>query len=125
MTVPAPTAAALSFSLPYPPSTNRLWRRRGSVTVRSAEYESWRNTAGMLIKVAVRGRGLVGPYVLHLAAGRPDRRRRDLDNLIKPVGDALVLGGAVRDDADCQRIEAEWAAGLTGVHVSLSPAVTP
>lgn len=115
---------SLAITLPYPPSANRLWRTYRGRTVRSAEYQSWRNAAGLIVQAAARGCGLDGPYIMALEVGRPDRRRRDLDNLIKPVGDALVLGGAVRDDADCHRIEAEWVPGIAGVRVSLSSIFT-
>ena len=40
---------------------------------------------------------------------RPDKRRRDLDNIIKPCLDALVKGGVIADDKDCEWIEAWWA----------------
>lgn len=108
---------ALTVTLPYPPSANRMWRHVGSKVLRSAEYERWRKACTLIIKAETRGNGLLGPYTLSLAIGRPDRRRRDIDNLIKPVGDVLVLAGAVVDDCDCQRVEAAWAVDVTGVRV--------
>lgn len=111
----------LSIALPYPPSANRMWRHVGNRTLRSREYEAWRQEASAIIAEVADGRMINGPYALQMHAGRPDRRRRDLDNLIKPVGDALVLGGAVRDDCDCQQIEAAWLPGLVGISVVLTP----
>lgn len=103
--------------LPYPPSANRMWRHVGSKVLRSAEYETWRKAAVLLIHAETRGKGIAGPYGLTLQIGRPDKRRRDLDNLIKPLNDALVLAGAVADDSDCQRIDAAWVTGIQGVRV--------
>ena len=47
-------------------------------------------------------------YKLSLHVVRPDRRRRDLDNLFKAISDALVLAGAIADDSLCGWIEARW-----------------
>ncbi|GJE45464.1 RusA family crossover junction endodeoxyribonuclease [Methylobacterium soli] len=113
------TLASLIVTLPYPPSANRMWRHVGKKVLRSAEYERWRAACTSIIQAETRGRGFDGPYAMALAIGRPDRRRRDIDNLIKPVGDALVLAGAVADDSDCQHIEAGWASDVVGVRVRL------
>lgn len=111
--------AAVLVTLPYPPSANRMWRHVGKKVLRSADYEKWRTACTAIILAETRGKGIVGPYAMALSIGRPDRRRRDIDNLIKPVGDALVLAGAVVDDSDCQRIEAAWTPGVVGVRVRL------
>ena len=63
-----------------------------------------------------------GPYKLILSASRPDRRRRDIDNLIKPVSDLLMLIGAVDDDSDCEMITARWVTIGEGVNVRVEPA---
>ncbi|MDR7037425.1 crossover junction endodeoxyribonuclease RusA [Methylobacterium sp. BE186] len=110
---------ALVVTLPYPPSANRMWRHVGKKVLRSAEYERWRSVCAQIIGLETRGQGLAGAYAMTLSIGRPDRRRRDIDNLIKPVGDVLVLAGAVADDCDCQRVEAAWAPDVSGVRVRL------
>jgi crossover junction endodeoxyribonuclease RusA len=103
--------------LPYPPSANSMWRHVGKRVLRSAEYEAWRKQCALIIRSETRGHGVAGPYAMTMQVGRPDRRRRDIDNLVKPVGDVLVLAGAVDDDCDCQKIEASWSADVTGVRV--------
>ena len=111
--------SAVLVTLPYPPSANRMWRHVGSKVLRSAEYERWRKDVTTLIRAETRGGMVKGPYALTLRIGRKDRRRRDLDNLIKPLNDALVLAGAVADDSDCQQLQACWAADVDGVSVSV------
>jgi Holliday junction resolvase RusA-like endonuclease len=96
-----------------------MWRHVGAKVLRSATYEKWRKQCALLINLETKGYGIRGPYAMTLAAGRPDQRRRDIDNLIKPVGDVLVLAGAVEDDCDCQRVVAAWAPGVTGVRVTV------
>ena len=44
----------------------------------------------------------------------PDRRARDIDNMIKPVSDALVAAGVVSDDSLCESVSAKWADELGG-----------
>jgi crossover junction endodeoxyribonuclease RusA len=43
--------------------------------------------------------GLVGPLVVDIFAHVPDRRKRDLDNLWKVLGDALTKAGVWKDDS--------------------------
>jgi Holliday junction resolvase RusA-like endonuclease len=38
----------------------------------------------------------------------PDRRHRDLDNLLKASLDALASAGVVENDCYCRWIEARW-----------------
>lgn len=111
--------SAVFVTLPYPPTANMMWRHVGKKVLRSAQYEKWRSACATIIRAETRGRGIAGPYAMTMLVGRPDRRRRDIDNLIKPVGDVLVLAGAVADDSDCQGIEARWVDSLEGVRVTL------
>lgn len=114
----------IQTKLEYPPSANSIWRSSGSKVYRSAEYVSWRKAAEWTVKTAVRMQGgkIHGPYSLLIEAGRPDRRKRDIDNLIKPLSDALVHGGAIADDSDCATVTATWVPDLKGVRITLTPA---
>jgi crossover junction endodeoxyribonuclease RusA len=40
-----------------------------------------------------------GPFAIHILARPPDKRKRDLDNLLKPILDALVDYCAIPDDS--------------------------
>ena len=120
MTKPIASVATVSVTLPYPPSLNNMFFNvRGRGRVRSKEYDLWRAAATWALKDASQSGRLAGPYNLTVRVGRRDRRKRDLDNLIKPLNDALVTAGVVRDDSDCQRIDAAWAPGLDGVTVTV------
>ncbi len=57
----------------------------------------WRREATVLVKAA-RETIFSGPVAVALHLYPPDRKRRDLDNVIKPVLDVLVLGGLLKDD---------------------------
>lgn len=97
-----------TLTLPYPPSANRLWRAVKGRQIKSAAYRSWLAEAAVLI-AAQRPKPVAGLYRLTLIATRPDKRRRDIDNLIKPCGDALVQSGVIGDDSDALSVYAGWA----------------
>jgi crossover junction endodeoxyribonuclease RusA len=98
----------VSALLTYPPSANRLWRNVKGKTLKSAEYRAW------LIANAGAGKGkatTTGFYKLTVLASAPDKRRRDLDNIIKPIGDCIQQIGLVTDDANMRQLVAEWVYG--------------
>ena len=94
--------------LTLPPSINRLWRvaKNGKVYC-SAKYVEWRNLSVWQIAGQLKSKKVVGPYKLTLLVVRPDKRKRDLDNLLKAASDALVAAGVLEDDR-CEWIEARW-----------------
>jgi Holliday junction resolvase RusA-like endonuclease len=53
-------------------------------------------------------RPIPGAYKLKLELVRPDKRYRDLDNMLKAVSDALTDSGVIMDDRMCEWIEARW-----------------
>lgn len=110
--------AYIQLTLPYPPSTNRLWRRAGKRIHKDAKYTAWLEEAGWVAREQCSW-GLSGKYQLTILAARPDRRKRDLDNLIKPVSDLLASVGIIGDDCDCEMVVARWIPEPEGVHVRI------
>ena len=102
-----------------PPSANGLRKsfvRNGKVmSAKTDAYSSWRQAAMWEIAGQRAGR-IDGPYVLTIAAQRHWRtkRARDVDNLIKPISDALVKAGDVKDDSLAEKVTAQWADDLGG-----------
>lgn len=100
--------AVIRLILPLAPSVNRLWRvGRGGRMYKSPEYTAWQDEALWMIKQQTK-QSIAGPYLLHLAATKPDRRYRDIDNLLKASGDILQKSGVIANDKDCRAIAAEW-----------------
>ncbi len=90
----------LDFTLPYPPSMNHYWRRVGPRTLISREGRTFRrNVCALLGGNGPRKPPAGGRIALLMDAFPPDRRRRDLDNLQKPVLDALEHAGVYEDDS--------------------------
>ncbi len=99
----------IRLTLPYPPSANRLWRAVGGRNIESAEYRKWKASCRWLTVSDGRGPIFKAHYTATITADRPDKRRRDIGNLEKPVSDMLVTLGIVRDDSDAQRITLQWS----------------
>lgn len=102
-----------------PPSANNLRKsfvKDGKVfSVKSDNYAAWREAA--VWEIAAQKAGSVdGPYSLSIAAQRHwrSKRARDIDNLIKPISDALVKAGVVQDDSLAESVSAYWADDLGG-----------
>ena len=98
----------IELQIPYPPSTNKLTRNvRGRGRVKTNAYEQWLRLAGWNVKYQ-KAPAIFGAYTLTISARKPDNRKRDIDNLIKPISDLLVSVGVVKDDQFCKRVTAEW-----------------
>lgn len=88
---------------------------------RSDTYEQWRLEAG-LVALAQRAGKVSGKYKISIHAVRPDRRKRDIDNLIKPINDLMVTIGAVTDDDLCEMVTARWVTTGNAITVRLESA---
>ena len=109
----------VEFDLPWPPSVNRYYRHVGPRVLISREGRKYRRMvvsrlAGLFPKFA-------GKVLLALDCYPPDRRRRDLDNLLKSLQDALVNAGVLEDDSQIRRLGMEMQEPVEGglVHVRL------
>lgn len=99
----------IRLELPLAPSANRIWRQgRGGRVYKSKDYTEWLEECGWMIKQQTR-LSINGEYILQITAKRPDKRRRDLDNLLKATNDLLVKSGIIADDQFCRGLIAEWA----------------
>lgn len=92
-----------TFTLPYPPSTNRLWRGAGRHTYLSPEARAYKNTVALIVGQALP-EPLQGDIRIRMDVYRP-ARRGDLDNRLKAVLDGLN-SAAYEDDSQIVHIEA-------------------
>lgn len=97
------------LTLPFPPTTNNLYRNApGKGRVKTEDYKNWLAEAAWLVRQQ-RPTAVPGSYSLAIIADRPDRRARDVDNLIKPVGDLLKKAGVITDDSLALSVLAAWS----------------
>ena len=123
ITAPALEGWPVALWLPYPPSVNKAFRNvSGGGRRKTYGYAQWRTLAAGEILVQ-RPQKLKGFFELMIAAARADNRKRDIDNLIKPIADALVAAGVVVDDSQMMEVRARWTSEHTkgGVFVWARP----
>ena len=88
----------LQFDLPYPPSVNHYWRRVGARTLISRQGRAFRESVCSLLALR-RLHPLDGPLSIEIDVFPPDHRRRDIDNLLKSLLDALEAAGVYHNDS--------------------------
>lgn len=101
----------MQFSLPYPPSTNHLYRPgAGGKRYLLTEVKDYRTKVSWaLMQQLPRGwQTLAGPVDVRLKICPPDRMRRDLDNTLKALLDAMTKGGVYGDDSQIVSVLAEF-----------------
>jgi crossover junction endodeoxyribonuclease RusA len=116
-TIPAePRSVPIEIELPWPPSVNRYWRSVGAKTLISKEGRHYREFAeGFAWEQDRRAWPLKGRLRVVVTAFPPDRRRRDLDNILKSLLDTLEHIGLYEDDSQIDRLEVTRAASLGGL----------
>lgn len=90
------------LTLPWPPSTNTYWRHPRTGRFAGMHLISEK---GRAYRLAVKQHCLLsrvkpkeGRLQVRIWASPPDRRSRDLDNVLKALLDGLTHGGAWADD---------------------------
>jgi crossover junction endodeoxyribonuclease RusA len=106
---------------------NHYWRSFRGRTVISREGRTFRtNVCALLGGGGPRKPPAGGRIALAMDAFPPDRRRRDLDNLLKPTLDALQHGGVYEDDSQVdllvvRRCETDRPRGHVAIRVEPLP----
>jgi crossover junction endodeoxyribonuclease RusA len=114
----------IDLVVPWPPSTNAMWRnvviKGAGRTLLSAEGREYRDTVARVVQRL----GITCPTIcrlrVELRACPPDRRRRDLDNILKGALDALTHAGVWDDDSlidELTVVRGEVGSGLVYVRI--------
>ena len=110
----------LSLTLPWPPTVNTYYRHvvvnRAPRTLISDAGRRYRES----VKAQVAGQvenALQSDLRVSVEAWFPDRRRRDLDNLLKSLLDSLTHAGVWQDDSQVVDLRISKAQGTGGLVV--------
>ena len=90
----------LHITLPWPPTMNTYWRRVGNRTLISKQGRTYRRHVQTMVAFSSAIREpITERMAVDITAYQPDRRARDLDNMLKAPLDALQHSGAYDDDS--------------------------
>lgn len=89
--------AEIQIVLPWPPSTNEIWRSGNKRTFKSKTYRAWLEAAGVHL-AAQRPKPIEGPVDVCIRLRRGTKHRFDIDNHCKAILDLLVTHGLIQAD---------------------------
>jgi len=90
--------------LPWPPTVNHYYTVARGRKILSERGRAYKKECHWIMAGQKVPRYESGKFAIQIIAHPPDRRRRDLDNLLKPVLDALTEYSAITDDSDVDEI---------------------
>lgn len=92
---------SLILTLPWPPSVNTYWRHptTGKLAGRHLISEKGRAYRAQTKQAVWDTEPVMGRVSIAILASPPDRRRRDLDNVLKALLDSLVHAAVIEDDS--------------------------
>jgi Holliday junction resolvase RusA-like endonuclease len=94
--LPPPVRDRLEVETPIPPSVNNLFRSTGNKRFKTREYRDW---LALAVPAFSRLRQAAAfPVEVWVCVVGKVNQARDLDNLLKPIGDALVDAGVLPGD---------------------------
>ena len=106
----------IQIILPYPPSTNALWRMGRRRMYKSKRYSDWMVSC---FDPLIDFETICHPVSIEMSVGRPDRRKRDLDNITKPILDALETHKVLENDSLVERLLLYWSKEHQNVRVKI------
>jgi Holliday junction resolvase RusA-like endonuclease len=88
----------ITLELPWPPSVNHYYKHVGNKVLISKEGRQYREVVANRIKAAGIKK-IMDKVEVAIQLYPPDRRRRDVDNVLKCLLDSFTIGGIYEDDS--------------------------
>ena len=93
-----------SYTVPFIPASLNRFAGRNNVWAYRAEKQRWKDLCAAYCRP--RPTKPIARAAVGLTFVFPDRKRRDLDNLVKYVTDGLVAAGIIKDDCwQCMELD--------------------
>lgn len=105
----------IEFVLPWPPSVNAYWRTFRGRMIISAKGREYRKAVADQVALQGAAKHYAGKMIVEIEAWRPDKRRRDLDNLFKAALDGMTNAGVWDDDSNIVDLRIYWADYIGGM----------
>lgn len=94
---------AIYLELPYPPSVNHYWGQSGNRRFIGKKGVAFR-AAVLDAAIEADAHPLEGRLSVHIELFPPDRRKRDLDNVLKSLLDACEHANCYENDSQIDEI---------------------
>ena len=126
MQTPTDSTPIFEVTLPWPHTINTYWRHKITgrlatvyITQQGKQYRQAVNNLVLEAAMLQRYLKATGPLRVEIEAYPPDRRKRDLDNILKSLLDSLTHAGVWEDDSqiDDLRIYRSTIAGMVKVRI--------
>ncbi len=89
---------SIKVILSWPPSVNHYWRRNGNRYFISQKGKDYRDEVYLMCLRNPSNFNASDRLCVHIDAYPPDKRRRDIDNVLKSLLDAFQHAGVYEDD---------------------------
>ena len=93
----------IKLTLPYPPTVNHYWGQLGSKKFLGKKGKEFREEVIIAVYNARQG-GLNARLHVEVYLYPPDNRKRDLDNVLKPLLDAMEHAGCYENDSQIDKL---------------------
>ena len=93
----------IKLTLPYPPTVNHYWGQLGSKKFLGKKGKEFRQEVIIAVYNARQG-GLNARLHVEVYLYPPDNRKRDLDNVLKPLLDAMEHAGVYENDSQIDKL---------------------
>lgn len=121
-------AECISITLPWPPSVNHTWIVRGRRVVVQEAVTIYRMKVLSIVKTArmkrlIHSKTISSPVAVMLECCKPDKRKRDIDNIEKQIFDSLTKAKVWNDDSQVHVVLKYFGKNVRGgkVHVIIQP----
>lgn len=104
--------------LPFPPSVNSMTACVGGRSIKTARHRQYLVDACKAIQKQ-EWEEFTNPVSIKMSLGRPDKRKRDIDNHAKAPLDALVAMGVIDDDSLNHDMRIRWDEKVIGCMVEI------
>ena len=94
---------SIHLELPYPPSVNHYWGQSGKRRFIGKRGQEFRKEVIIIVNKE-KVRTLFGRLAVHVYLNPPDRRKRDIDNIMKSLLDACEHGGCYENDSQIDEL---------------------
>lgn len=105
----------IEITLPWPPTVNTYWRNYNGRIIISAKGREYRKAVADQVLIQRAAKHIDHAVKVEIKAYRPDRRRRDLDNILKALLDSMTHAGVMKDDALIEDLRVYWADEVGGM----------